>query len=40
VSRHLDVLEDAGFVSTGRRGRYKLHYLDTAPLNVIVERRM
>jgi DNA-binding transcriptional ArsR family regulator len=40
VSQHLDVLEDAGLVSTRRQGRYKFHYLDTAPLNVIVERRM
>jgi DNA-binding transcriptional ArsR family regulator len=38
VSQHLDVLEDAGLVSTRRRGRYKFHYLDTSPLNVIVER--
>jgi DNA-binding transcriptional ArsR family regulator len=33
-------LEDAGLVSTRRQGRYKFHYLDTVPLNVIVERRM
>jgi DNA-binding transcriptional ArsR family regulator len=38
VSQHLDVLEDAGLVSTERRGRYKFHYLHTAPLRVIVER--
>jgi DNA-binding transcriptional ArsR family regulator len=38
VSQHLDVLEDAGLVSTRRQGRYKFHYLDRAPLNVIVER--
>jgi DNA-binding transcriptional ArsR family regulator len=38
VSQHLDVLEDAGLVSTRRQGRYKFHYLDTSPLNVIVER--
>jgi DNA-binding transcriptional ArsR family regulator len=38
VSQHLDVLEDAGLVSTRREGRYKFHYLDTTPLNVIVER--
>jgi DNA-binding transcriptional ArsR family regulator len=38
VSQHLDVLEDAGLVSTRRQGRYKFHYLDTTPLNVIVER--
>jgi DNA-binding transcriptional ArsR family regulator len=38
VSQHLDVLEDAGLVTTRRQGRYKLHSLDTAPLHVIVER--
>jgi DNA-binding transcriptional ArsR family regulator len=38
VSQHLDVLAHAGLVSTRRQGRYKFHDLDTAPLNVIVER--
>ena len=38
VSQHLDVLEDAGLVTTRRQGRYKFHHLDTSPLNVIVER--
>ena len=38
VSQHLDVLEDAGLVSTRRQGRYKFHDLDTAPLDDIVER--
>jgi DNA-binding transcriptional ArsR family regulator len=38
VSQHLDVLEDAGLVRTRRQGRYKFHYRDTTPLNVIVER--
>jgi DNA-binding transcriptional ArsR family regulator len=38
VSQHLEVLEDAGLVTTARRGRYKFHHLDTAPLHVIVER--
>jgi DNA-binding transcriptional ArsR family regulator len=38
VSQHLAVLEDAGLVTTRRQGRYKFHHLDTAPLNVIVER--
>jgi DNA-binding transcriptional ArsR family regulator len=37
VSQHLDVLEDAGLVSTRRQGRYKFRYLHTAPLNVIVD---
>ena len=38
VSQHLGVLEEAGLVTTRRQGRYKFHHLDTAPLNVIVER--
>ena len=38
VSQHLDVLEAAGLVTTRRDGRYKFHYLDTAPLREINER--
>ena len=38
ISQHLDVLEQAGLVSTRREGRYKLHDLDTAPLLEITER--
>lgn len=38
VSQHLDVLELAGLVRTERRGRYKLHTIDTAPLSQIRER--
>jgi DNA-binding transcriptional ArsR family regulator len=38
VSQHLDVLEQAGLVSTRRDGRYKFHYLDTTPLDEIRER--
>jgi DNA-binding transcriptional ArsR family regulator len=38
ISQHLDVLEAAGLVHTRRDGRYKLHYLDTAPLDRIAER--
>lgn len=38
VSQHLDVLEDAGLITTARQGRYKFHHLDTSPLYVIVER--
>jgi DNA-binding transcriptional ArsR family regulator len=38
VSQHLDVLEDAGLITTRRQGRYKLHHMDSAPLRVIVER--
>jgi DNA-binding transcriptional ArsR family regulator len=38
ISQHLDVLQAAGLLSTKREGRYKYHYLDTAPLNAIVKR--
>ena len=38
ISQHLDVLESAGLVTTKREGRYKFHYLDTAPLKTIVKR--
>jgi DNA-binding transcriptional ArsR family regulator len=38
ISQHLDVLEDAGLLRTRREGRYKYHYIDTTPLNAIVER--
>ena len=38
ISQHLDVLESAGLLTTERQGKYKLHYLDTAPLRAIVER--
>jgi len=38
VSQHLDVLGDAGLITTRRQGRYKFHHLDTAPLHVIVDR--
>ena len=31
VSKHLAVLESAGLVTTVRRGREKLHYLNAAP---------
>lgn len=38
VSQHLDVLEAAGLVRTERRGRYKLHTIETAPLRQISAR--
>jgi DNA-binding transcriptional ArsR family regulator len=38
ISQHLDVLEAAGLVETRREGRYKFHYINTAPLEPIVER--
>jgi DNA-binding transcriptional ArsR family regulator len=38
ISQHLAVLEEAGLLTTERQGRYKYHYLDTAPLQAIVKR--
>jgi DNA-binding transcriptional ArsR family regulator/uncharacterized protein YndB with AHSA1/START domain len=38
VSKHLAVLEAAGLVTTVRRGREKLHYLNAAPISDIAER--
>ena len=38
ISQHLEVLEEAGLVTTRRQGRYKFHSLDTSPLRAVVER--
>src|SRR3954470_1071763 len=38
VSKHLAILEAANLVTTVRRGREKLHYLNAAPINDISER--
>jgi uncharacterized protein YndB with AHSA1/START domain len=38
VSKHLAVLEAADLVSTVKRGREKLHYLNVAPINDIADR--
>jgi DNA-binding transcriptional ArsR family regulator len=38
ISQHLGVLEDAGLVESRREGRYKLHYVNTRPLEQIVDR--
>jgi DNA-binding transcriptional ArsR family regulator len=38
VSKHLAVLEAASLVTTVRRGREKLHYLNPTPINEIAER--
>lgn len=38
VSKHLAVLEAANLVTTIRRGREKLHYLNAEPINAIAER--
>jgi DNA-binding transcriptional ArsR family regulator len=38
VSQHIDVLVDAGLVSTRRAGRYRFHHLDPRPLAEIADR--
>ena len=38
ISQHLNVLEEAGLVAAKREGRYKLHFIDTAPLKSIGHR--
>ena len=38
VSKHLAVLEAANLVTTTRRGREKLHYLNAEPINAIADR--
>jgi DNA-binding transcriptional ArsR family regulator len=38
ISKHLAVLEAAGLVTTVRRGRGKLHYLNAEPINAIAGR--
>jgi uncharacterized protein YndB with AHSA1/START domain/DNA-binding transcriptional ArsR family regulator len=38
VSKHLAVLEEANLVTTVRRGREKLHYLNAEPINAIADR--
>jgi DNA-binding transcriptional ArsR family regulator/uncharacterized protein YndB with AHSA1/START domain len=38
VSKHLAILEEASLVTTVRRGREKLHYLNAAPISEIAER--
>lgn len=38
ISQHLAVLEEAGLVRAERQGRFKLHYLDTRPLDSISKR--
>ncbi|MFI6083128.1 ArsR/SmtB family transcription factor [Streptomyces sp. NPDC051217] len=40
VSKHLAVLEAANLVTTVRRGREKLHYLNAVPINAIADRWM
>ena len=38
VMKHLRVLEEAGLVTTRRRGREKLHFLNAVPIRLIHDR--
>jgi DNA-binding transcriptional ArsR family regulator len=38
ISQHLAVLESAGLVVSRRQGRYKVHDLNTEPLEIIATR--
>jgi len=38
VMKHLKVLEEAGLVTTRRRGREKLHFLNPVPIRQVYER--
>ena len=38
ISQHLDLLEAAHLVIVKRQGRYKFHYINTAPLRAIQQR--
>jgi len=38
VSKHLAILEDANLITTVRRGREKLHFLNAEPINALSER--
>jgi DNA-binding transcriptional ArsR family regulator len=38
VAKHLKVLEEAGLVTTRRRGREKLHFLNAVPIREVHDR--
>jgi len=38
VMKHLRVLEEAGLVTTRKRGREKLHFLNPVPIRLVYER--
>jgi DNA-binding transcriptional ArsR family regulator len=38
VMKHLRLLEEAGLVTTRRRGREKLHFLNPVPIRLVYER--
>lgn len=38
VMKHLKVLEEAGLLTTRKRGREKLHFLNSVPIRLVYER--
>ena len=38
VTKHLAILEEANLVTSQRRGRQKLHFINPVPINQIAER--
>ena len=38
VMKHLKVLEEAGIVTTQKRGREKLHFLNPVPIRLVYDR--
>jgi DNA-binding transcriptional ArsR family regulator len=38
ATQHLGILEDANLVSTAKRGREKLHFINPVPLHEVYER--
>ncbi len=38
ITKHLTILEEANLVSSQRRGREKLHFINPVPINEIAER--
>ena len=38
ISQHLEVLIEAGLVTSHREGRYKFHHIDTGPLERLTDR--
>ena len=38
ISQHIDVLEEAGLLTTRRDGRFKFHHINSRPLAGIVNR--
>lgn len=38
VMKHLGILENAGLITTVRKGRFKYHYLNAVPLQQVIDR--